>query len=69
MAQLTAETVKRTALEIYGYELSDTDAAAIARSAGPMLSMAQHLVTLVRDGIEPPFGYPVLTAESARIRK
>jgi hypothetical protein len=70
MALITAETVKRTLHDLYGYDIADQDAQAIANTAGAMLTGAsQVLGALDLGGIEPPFGYPVLTAEAARIAK
>lgn len=65
MAQMTGETVKRMARDIFDYEISDEHAAALANTAGAMLTLARHLNTLGLSGIEPPFGYPNLNAEAA----
>jgi hypothetical protein len=70
MAQITAESVKRTLHDLYGYEIADENAHAIANMAGAMLTGASHILgALELGGIEPPFGYPVLTAEAGRIAK
>ncbi len=70
MPQLTADSVKRTLHDVYGYEITDENAHAIANLAGAMLTGAsQVLGALELGGIEPPFGFPVLTAEAARIAK
>jgi hypothetical protein len=70
MAQLAAESVKRALRDLYGYEVSDENAHAIANMTGAMLTGAsQVLGALELGGIEPPFGYPVLTAEAGRIAK
>ncbi len=65
MAQITGETVKRMAHDIFDYEISDADAESMAHTAGSMLTLARHLNTLGLSGIEPPFGYPNLNAEAA----
>lgn len=65
MAQITGETVKRMARDIFDYEISDADAESMAHTAGAMLTLGRHLHTLGLSGIEPPFGYPNLNAEAA----
>jgi hypothetical protein len=67
MPILTGETVKQVLRDLYGYEISDDDARAIANGAGAMLTMARQFSALGLDGIEPPFGYPNLLAEAARL--
>lgn len=69
MAQLTAETMRRLAREIFDYELEDGDAHGLANTSGAMLTMSRHLGTLGLDGIQPPFGYPNLTAEASQLKK
>ncbi|HYA34536.1 MAG TPA: hypothetical protein VEF03_02900 [Candidatus Binataceae bacterium] len=65
MAQITGETVKRMARDIFDYEVSDADADSMAGTAGAMLTLARQLIGLGLDGIEPPFGYSNLFAEAA----
>ncbi len=66
MPSVTAETVKRTLHDLYGYEISDEDAARMVAGAGAMVAGAAHLMTaLDLGGVEPPFGYPTLNAEAA----
>jgi len=55
--------------DLYGYEVSDADAEAVAQSAGAMLALAGHLPSTGLAGIEPPFGYPVLLGEATRLAK
>jgi len=69
MPLVTGETVRQVMRDLYGYEISDADAHAIAHSAGAMLTLAGHLGSIGLAGIEPPFGYPVLLAEAARVAK
>jgi len=69
MPLITGETVQRVMRDLYGYEISDADANAIAHSAGAMLTLAGHLPSIGLGGIEPPFGYPVLLAEATRLAK
>lgn len=69
MPQVTGETVKRMLLDLYGYEISDGDAHSIARTAGAMITLAGQLGTVGIAGIEPPFGYPVMSSESTRLNK
>jgi hypothetical protein len=67
MPILTGDTVKQALHDLYGYEISDDDARAIANGAGAMLTMARQFAALGLEGIEPPFGYPTLLAEAARL--
>jgi hypothetical protein len=69
MAKLTAQTAKAMALELYGYEMTDEAAAAVANAAGAMITNARRLGNLDLGGVQPPFGYPTLLAEAERIRK
>jgi len=66
MAQLTAQTVKQVAHEIFDYEIADADLIAMANTAAAILALARHLGSLGLAGIEPPFGYPALIAEASR---
>ncbi len=69
MGLLRPETLKLIAKEIYDYELSDQGANAIANGAGALLTTSHHLSTMLKlDAVEPPFGYPNLEAEAARMR-
>ncbi len=65
MAQITGDTVKRMARDLFDYEISDADAESMAHTAGAMLTLGRHLNTLGLSGIEPPFGYPNLNAAAA----
>jgi hypothetical protein len=69
MPMITGETVKQVLREVYGYEISDDDARSIAHGAGAMLTSSEHLKALGLAGIEPPFGYPVMSQEAARLSK
>lgn len=69
MPYVTPETVKQVLKDLYGYEISDEDARVMAHGAGAMLTSSSHLKALGLTGIEPPFGYPVLSAEAVRIGK
>ena len=69
MPLVTPATVKQVLKDLYGYPISDADAQSIAHSAGAMLTLAGHLGSLGLAGIEPPFGYPNLSAEAARLSK
>ncbi len=69
MPLLTGETVKQVMRDFYGYEVSSADVDAIAHSAGAMLTLAAALGSIGLAGIEPPFGYPVMIAEAARLAK
>jgi len=69
MPLVTGETVRRVMRDLYGYEISDADADAIAHSAGAMLTLAGHMGSIGLAGIETPFSYPVLLAEAARAAK
>ena len=46
MAQITGETVRRMARDIFDYEIAEADAEAMAHTAGAMLTMARHLAQL-----------------------
>jgi hypothetical protein len=67
MPILTGETVKQVLHDLYGYDISDDDARAMANAAGAMLTMARGFGALGLGGIEPPFGYPNLLAEAQRL--
>ena len=67
MAQLTGESVKKLALEIFDYEISDHDARSVANTAGAMLTLSRQLGTLPLSGIGPAFGFPNLNAEAAHL--
>ena len=69
MAQLTADTVKQMAREIFEYQISDADAHSLANTSGAMLTLSRHLGSLGLDGIQPPFGYPNLNAEASQLKK
>jgi hypothetical protein len=69
MAKLTPETAKALAGELYGHELSDAAATAVANAAGTLVTTARRLGNISLSGIQPPFGYPTLVAEAERIRK
>jgi hypothetical protein len=69
MAKLTAQTAKAMARELYGYELTDESAEAVANAAGAMVTHSRRLGNLDLSGVQPPFGYPTLLAEAERIRK
>jgi hypothetical protein len=69
MAKLTPNTVKAMARELYGYDLADDAAEAVANAAGAMITRSRSLGKLDLSGVQPPFGYPTLLAEAERIRK
>lgn len=69
MAPIRSETLIALALEFYGYELPPSRAQQAAAGADAMLAGARALDALGLTGVEPPFGYPTLSAEAARIRK
>jgi hypothetical protein len=69
MPLLTGETVKKMLFDLYAYEVSDSDAQAIANGAGALFTMARHLKSIGLDDVAPPFGYPVLAAEATRLAK
>jgi hypothetical protein len=64
---LTAETVKALARQLYDYELTDNAATAVARIVGAGAAGFRHLDSPNLRGLQPPFGYPTLVAEAARI--
>jgi hypothetical protein len=69
MAQLTPETVKMLAQQLYDYQLSDDAASAVAHMVGAMAAYTRRLETLNLAGLQQPFGYPTLIAEADRIRR
>ena len=69
MAHVTGPTVKQILRELFGYEVSDADAQAIAHSAGAMQTLSSQLAAVGLTEVEPPFGYPTLKAEAERLGK
>ncbi len=67
MAQLTGDTVKKIAREVFDYEISDHDAPSVANTDGAMLTLARQLGALPLSGIGPAFGYLNLNAEAAHL--
>jgi hypothetical protein len=67
MAQLTNETVRTIAREVFDYEISERDAHSVANTAGAMLTLARQLGELPLSGIGPAFGYTNLNAEAAHL--
>jgi hypothetical protein len=67
MAQLTGETVKQIAREVFDYKISDHDAKSVANAAGSMLTLSRQLGTLPLSAIGPAFGYLNLNAEAAHL--
>ena len=69
MGILRPETVKLLAKEMYDYDLAEQDARSLANGAGALLTSSHHLTAMLDLGtVEPPFGFPNLEAEAARIR-
>ena len=64
MAQLTGETVKKIAREVFDYDIAEHDAHSVANTAGAMLTLAHHLGALPLSGLGPAFGYANLAAEA-----
>ena len=69
MAQLTGDTVKKIAREVFDYDISDHDAHSVANTDGAMLALARQLGTLPLSGVGPAFGYANLIAEAAHLNK
>ncbi len=69
MAELTAETVMRVAREFFDYPMSAETAAVVAKVADAMLADARRLSALGLDGVDPPFSYAAMIAESERLRR
>jgi hypothetical protein len=69
MAQLTGETVKQLASEVFGYQITDRHAESAANTAGAMLSLSRQLGALPLSGIGPAFGYANLAAEAAHFNR
>jgi hypothetical protein len=69
MAKLNAETVKALALELFDYEFSDEAAGSVAHIVGAMANYSRRLHGIGLAGVQPPFGYPTLCAEAARLRR
>jgi hypothetical protein len=67
MAQLSGETVKKIAREIFDYEITDHDARSVASVAGAMLTLSRQLGALPLSGIGPAFGFANLNAEAAHL--
>jgi hypothetical protein len=68
MARITSESVRAFARELYDYELSAEAAVTVARIVGAMAAGARRLEALDKDGLQPPFSYPTLILEAARVR-
>jgi len=69
MAQLTGETVKQLASEVFGYQISDRHAESAANTSGAMLSLSRQLGALPLSGIGPAFDYANLVAEAAHFNR
>jgi hypothetical protein len=69
MPMLTGETVRKALHDLYDYEISDADAAAIAHGVGALFTLAQDIKSVGLDDVAPPFGYPILAAEADRLAK
>jgi|HubBroStandDraft_1064217.scaffolds.fasta_scaffold512977_2 hypothetical protein len=69
MAQLTGETVKQLASEVFGYQITDRHAESAANIAGAMLTLSRELGRLPLSGIGPAFGYANLIAEAAHFNR
>ena len=67
MAQLTGDTIRKIAREIFDYEITEHDAHSVANTAGAMLTLSRHLAQLPLSGIGPSFGYSNLIAEAAHL--
>ncbi len=67
MAQLTGETVKQIAREVFDYDITDHDAHSVANAAGAMLTLSRYLGTLPLTGIGPAFSYATLVAEASHL--
>ncbi|HYB91300.1 MAG TPA: hypothetical protein VEC38_09665 [Candidatus Binataceae bacterium] len=67
MPLLTPETVRQVLHDMWGYDVAGDDAERIANMAGALATGARHLSSLGLAGIEPPFGYPMLIADAARL--
>ncbi len=67
MAQLTGETVKQIAREVFDYEISEHDAHSVASTDGAMLTLARQLGALALSGIGPAFSYQNLNSEAAHL--
>jgi hypothetical protein len=66
MARLTGQAVKTLAQQLYDYDLSDDAADAVAHMVGAMATYSRRLEALSLNGLQPPFGYPILLAEAER---
>jgi hypothetical protein len=69
MQRLTPDTVKLLARQLYDYDLDGDAAASIAHMVGAMAAYSRRLDTLGLDGLQPPFGYPILIAQAKRLCK
>ncbi len=69
MPMLTGETVRKALHDLYDYDVSDADAAAIAHGVGALFTLAHHIKSIGLDDVALPFGYPMLAAEADRLSK
>ena len=65
--RVNKESVQALARELFEYDLADEAAASVARILGAMTTGLGRCE--VPQGSQPPFGYPTLAAEGARLRK
>ncbi len=65
MPRIMPESVKALARQVYNYELADEAAVSVARILGAMTAGLSRIE--VPEGAQPPFGYPTLEAEAARL--
>jgi hypothetical protein len=68
MALLTPQAVKVLARELHDYCLSDEAARTVAHLVGAVATYSRRLQSLNLEGIQPPFGYPVLLDEAERLK-
>ena len=66
---MSAGTVQQIAAEQFGYKMGARAAAAVAGGANALIGASRNLRALGLTEVEPPFGYPVLIGEAARIRR
>jgi hypothetical protein len=66
MARITSETVTALARELYGYELRSDAAASVAHMIGAIGAYLGRIDSAQVEGLQPPFGYPVLIGDAGR---
>jgi hypothetical protein len=69
MSQLSGAAVKMLAQQLYGYNMSDDAAEAVAHMVGGLTTYERRLEALNLAGLQPPFGYLTLLTQAEQQRR